>query len=109
VTADSTFLYSYEVESDGAIGKKVSDINTQHYSGSECGTIAINDAGAAAAQFDHTGENVYVLLYGSQTNVNGTCDGIQTYGVSKSGTFTFKGATEFNQPGSDFFTGVCQP
>jgi WD40 repeat protein len=106
VTADSTTLYSYKVESNGAIGKQVSDIDTQHYSGSECGTIDTPGDQYKVAQFDHTGQSVYVHLYGAQgTYYQGACDGIQTYGVSKSGTFTFKRATELNQQSSFLFTG----
>lgn len=41
VTADSTTLFSYAVESNGAIGKQVSTINTQLYSGAECGTTTL--------------------------------------------------------------------
>ena len=110
VSADSTNLYSYEVESNGAIGKKVSDINTQLYSGSECGTIALDvraySSAVAAVKYDHSGQNVYVLLYGAEGDGNGACDGMQTYGVSKSGVFTFKGVTEVNQESSMLFSGM---
>jgi hypothetical protein len=103
VTSDSTSVYSYAVESNGAIGKLVSDINTQHYSGSDCGTIGYQ--GAVAGEFAHTGETVYILLSGAPGDNDGACDGIQTYGISKSGTFTFKGATAFNQEASYFYAG----
>jgi hypothetical protein len=102
VTSDSNSLLSYEVESNGAIGKLVSDINTQHYSGSDCGTISYP---GAVAEFGHTGETIYIMLSGAAGDGAGACDGIQTYGISKSGTFTFKGATEFNQESSYYYAG----
>ena len=55
-----SFLRSYPVASNGAIKGQASQINTQLYSGSECGT-------AQGAVLDHTGQDVYVQLYGDQT------------------------------------------
>lgn len=109
VTADSTTLYAYKVESNGAIGKLVSQIDTQKYSGSECGAIDTNAAasGGVAAQFNHAGDDLYVHLYGAQgPYYEGACDGIQTYGVAKNGTLTFKGVTEVNQDSSFLFTAL---
>ena len=91
--ADNATLLSYEIASTGAIDKLVSTINTQLYGGSQCGTIS-------AAKFDHTGENVYVELSGAN---DGECDGVQTFGLSKSGSFTFKGDTEL-QEGDEFWS-----
>jgi hypothetical protein len=97
VTADSTTLFSYTVESNGAIGKLVSTINTQLYSRSECGTIGYADGPLVVGpgKFDHSGANIYVPLNG--TFDEGTCDALQTYGISKTGFLTFKGSTDFDQ------------
>src|ERR1700722_6960108 len=39
ITQSEGWLYSYTVESNGGIGALESEINTQLYSGSHCGTI----------------------------------------------------------------------
>jgi hypothetical protein len=96
VTADTTTVFSYAVESNGAIGKLVSSIDTQRYSGYQCGTIGYTESGVlvGAGEFDHTGANVYIPL---SDGGNGVCDGLQTYGVSTTGILTFKGVTEYDQ------------
>jgi hypothetical protein len=95
VTADTTTLFSYAVESNGAIGKEVSKINTQLYSGSECGTILSTEfGGTGPGEFDHTGANIYVPL--GVGDEDGTCYSLQTYAISKTGFLTFKGATDFD-------------
>ena len=90
VTANATTVFSYVVASNGGIGKVVSEINTQKYTGSECGTM--NSGG----EFDRTGAHIYIPLSGDE---NGNCDSLQTYGISNTGILTFKGATEYNQGG----------
>jgi hypothetical protein len=98
VTADTTTVFSYAVESNGGIGKLVSTINTQLYSGSECGTILSTEfGGSGPGEFDHTGAKIYVPL--GVGDENGTCYSLQTYAISKTGLITFKGATDFDTAG----------
>ena len=100
MTADTTTLFAYAVESNGGVGKLVSTINTQLYAGYQCGTIGYSEGGTVvgAGEFDHTGTTIYVPLNGGQDdNGNLLCNGLQTYTISKTGMLTFKGATEFNQ------------
>jgi len=84
ITLGKDLVHSYAVEANGAIGKQVSEINTQDYKGSECG-----DNTGSQAVLDHTGRNLYVQL-----DANVGCAAIQTYNVAKgSGALTFRGAT----------------
>ncbi len=87
VTQGSGYLFSYPVESNGGIGKLISKINTQHYSGSECGDSP------QEAEFDRTGAYVYTLLGGKYSANKKTCAAFQTFEISKSGELTFKGST----------------
>lgn len=86
VTTRTGWLNSYALSSSGAIGKLVSDINTDLYSGSECGGLygAVLDG-----QYVYTVLNEYDLGYGTG------CQAVQTYEVSSSGVLTFKGGTEY--------------
>jgi hypothetical protein len=90
LTVDSESVYSYAIAPNGAIGEQVSDINTQNYTGSACGTPSAGGRANPTAGLDNTGENVYVPLYEAS---EATCNAIQTFKVSKTGTLTFKGAT----------------
>lgn len=107
VTADIANLYAYKVESNGAVGQLVSRINPGKYDGSGCG-INPNPGQypGGIAEFDHTGENIFVHLAGAagEAYPKGACDAIQTIGISKSGILTFKGDTELNQNSSLLFT-----
>jgi hypothetical protein len=76
-------LHSYPVASNGAIEEQESQTDTQSYGGSEC------EASITSGEFDHTGDNLYVLLGNAGTN----CSAIQTYALSKSGHFVFSGDT----------------
>jgi hypothetical protein len=69
----------------------VSQINTQNYYGSDCGTTA-------GAVLDRTGEYVYVQLAGALNGSGGTiCDALQTFKISStSGALTFVNATLFD-------------
>jgi hypothetical protein len=105
VSADSTTVYAYAVESNGAIGKLVSQIDTQKYSGSQCGTMGFPSPSAGyydspAGEYNHTGQDVYVLLSGNEDQYGDlVCQSYQTYSISKSGSLTFKGSTEFAEDG----------
>jgi hypothetical protein len=81
------YVHSYSIASNGAIGQQASQINTQSYSGSTCGTTS-------GAVFDHTGQDVYVQLNFAQDT---ECTALQSFKISSSGALTFLGATEFNQ------------
>jgi hypothetical protein len=65
-----TNLYSYEIEPDGGIGSVASGINTQDYSGSECGYF---NPGFQDATLDHTGHYFYLHLL-NQSAPAPTCE-----------------------------------
>ena len=83
MTAGTDDLRTYKLESNGALGDKVGEIDTQNYSGSQCGTI---DGGTL---LDHTGQYFTVPLYGGPT-----CAALQTFKIASSGQFTFLGDSE---------------
>lgn len=91
ISLGTDYVHSYSVASNGAIGHQVSQINTQNYYGSDCGTTA-------GAVLDHTGEYVYVQLAGALNGSTDTiCDALQTYKISStSGALTFVGSTLFD-------------
>ena len=87
ITQGSGWLYSYKVESGGGIGALESKINTQLYTGGDCGP---NPSTWGVAELDHTGKYVYNLSeYGSNE-----CAYIQTFEISSKGKLTFEGASE---------------
>jgi hypothetical protein len=84
ITLGTDLVHSYAIESNGAIGKQVSEIDTQDYDGSQCGNL---DFGQAV--LDHTGRNLYL-----QIDANAKCAAVQTYDVAKgTGLLSFVGAT----------------
>lgn len=85
------YLHSYAIGANGAVGAQVSQINTQSYSGSECG-----NTDSAGAILDHTGNFFYVQLQGASYNggEDYTCAAWQTYKIGSNGAFTFLGANE---------------
>jgi hypothetical protein len=86
ISLGTYWLRSYGVKSNGAIGAQVSQINTQNYSGGECGSTN-------GAVLDHTGQYVYVLLNGPRAAP--VCNGVayQTFKIAMtSGQLTFSGA-----------------
>ncbi len=100
ITLGTDFVHSYAVASNGAIGQQKSEINTQNYTGSECGTTT-------AAILDHTGQNLYVQLNNTGA-APGVCVAYQTFDIAKnSGALTFNGAavhdTDFPMQGGGFF------
>jgi hypothetical protein len=83
------YLYSYDVASNGAIGKQESEIDTQSYTGTDCPGAEPNTT-PGGAELDHTGQYLYVPY---------CSDAVQTYKIAKpSGNITFQGATTFNPP-----------
>jgi hypothetical protein len=83
-------IHTYTIESNGAVGKQASEIDTQKYSGAACG-----DTDHQGATLDHTGKYLYVPLWGI---TNGTafaeCAALQTYKLASNGELTFLGDTE---------------
>lgn len=85
VSLGTDYVHSYSVASNGAIQGQVSQINTQTYfsePNSNCG-------GTAGAEFDHTGQDIYVLL-----GLNG-CSALQSYKISSAGALSFLDSTSF--------------
>jgi hypothetical protein len=87
ITRGSGHVYAYEVESNGGIGKLISKINTQLYSGSECGSSP------QEAELDRTGAYVYALLGGKYSTDKKACSAIQTFEIGNTGELNFKGST----------------
>jgi hypothetical protein len=86
ITLGIYWLRSYQVKANGVIGAQVSQINTQNYSGRDCGTTN-------GAVLDHSGQDVYVLL-NVPPDGNNLCDAYQTFKIATtSGQLTFNGAT----------------
>ena len=82
ITLGTDLVHSYAVETNGAIGKQLSEISTQDYDGSQCG----NNTGGSAV-LDHTGQNLYAML------INSNCMAQQTFEIEKgSGRLAFGGA-----------------
>jgi len=83
--SDYSTIHAYSVAANGAIGGQVSSIDTQNYTGVDCGSTD-------GAVLDHTGKNIYVLL-----DTSGNCGAYQTYGIaSGTGALSFKGAAVNN-------------
>lgn len=82
------WIHTYSLASNGAIGAQVSQINTQNYSGADCGQAL---AGAAGV-LDHSGKYFYNLL-----NNYGDCAAYQTYSVGQNGVLTFNNWTQVVQ------------
>jgi hypothetical protein len=86
VSYDSTNIYTYLIEANGAIGPQVSTLSTQSYGGSSCGT-PVNAV--------TSGQNIYVGLANKTTP---SCYANQTFNVSNTGLLTFLGSTELDNP-----------
>jgi hypothetical protein len=83
-TLGTNYAHSYAIASNGAIGEQMSQINTQNYTGSECGPPRV-------AILDRTGQNLYVQL--NEAEVVGVCIAYQTFDIANaSGALTFHGA-----------------
>jgi hypothetical protein len=85
---------TYAIESNGAIGKQVSEIDAQDYSGADCSGTA-EPPGVFRGVLDHTGKSLYVQIFGYaliEGGVQAVCSAYQSYQVSASGKLTFNGA-----------------
>jgi hypothetical protein len=90
ITLGTDYVHSYLLASNGAIKQQESEINTQLYTGADCGRTY-------GAVLDHTGQDVYVQLAGAIADSGEICDALQTFKItSASGEFTFTGAAEFD-------------
>jgi hypothetical protein len=91
ISLGTDYVHTYLIGSNGAIKQQVFQINTQFYSGADCGTTS-------GAVLDHTGQNLYVQLGGAiGTDGNLICDSFQTFKVSgSSGALTFTGSTVYD-------------
>jgi hypothetical protein len=83
ISVGTDYLHSYHLGSNGSVGSQASEINTQSYSGSECGTTE------GPALLDHSGAYFAVQLAGSSSI---SCSALQTYKIGSNGQFTFLGA-----------------
>lgn len=93
ITLGTNDVHSYALESNGAIGKQVSEVNSQDYDGAFCGEAY----GTTDANIDHSGQNVYVEL-ASYT----ACTTIQSYSIAReSGDLSFIGTAAFESNGID--------
>ena len=89
-------LHSYKIETNGAVSPQAAQIDTQSYDGSQCGNT--NGGTPNGAQFDHTGKDFYVQLYGAPGSggVYAACAAWQSYRIESDGAFTFLGAIEYS-------------
>jgi hypothetical protein len=92
VSIGTNYIHIYNVESDGAIGKQASEMNTQDYSGAACGTTDGN-----GGTLGHTGKYLYVQLYGATYEFGGEqytlCSAWQSYKIGSDGGLSFLGDT----------------
>jgi hypothetical protein len=91
VSVGTDDMHVYPIETSGGVGKQVSEINTQTYGGSQCGT---NNGGAL---FDHTGKYLYVQLL-PPNGGDSSCSAVQSYKIGSNGELTFLG-DELNDSG----------
>ena len=87
ISNGTNYVHVYAMSSSGAIGREVSNINTAHYSGAECGTTG-------PSVLDHTGQSLYVQLTAPQTSGRPFCSAFQSYKIGSTGQLTFVGSTE---------------
>ena len=85
ISVGDTILHVYPIESNGAVGKQISETNTASDSGSECGTTS-----GQGSVLDHTGKYLYVQL-----SSTGDCAAWQTYRVESNGHLQFLGDAEY--------------
>jgi hypothetical protein len=91
ISVGTDYLHNYTIESNGAVGKQASEINTQNYGGSECG----NTTGVGAI-LDHTGKYFYVQLFGAGLQEGNTiCAAWRSNKIASNGELTFLGDTEY--------------
>jgi hypothetical protein len=94
ISVGTNYLHTYTIESNGAVGKQASEIDTQKYGGSQCGPTG-ETSYSNGVILDHTGKYFNVQLYGATYIYNDTdyilCSAWQSYKISSNGDFTFLG------------------
>jgi hypothetical protein len=91
ISIGTNYIHTYAIESNGAVGKQASEIDTQHYSGADCG----NPSGLASF-LDHSGKFLYVQLSGIFNGGSVACVAWQSYQVKSNGTLDFIGSVDYN-------------
>ncbi|MGD0913331.1 MAG: hypothetical protein ABR928_15675 [Terracidiphilus sp.] len=86
ISVGTDYLHSYKFGTAGAVGIQASEIDTQSYGGSDCGTTI------DASILDHTGQYFSVQL-ADTTSSDNSCSSLQTYKVASNGEFTYLGDT----------------
>jgi hypothetical protein len=89
ISIGTDYLHTYTVDSNGAVGKQLSEINTQDYAGADCGNTTNN-----GAELDHSGKYLYVQLWAYQSS--GNCAAWQSYKIASDGDLTFLGNAEYS-------------
>ncbi len=84
----TSYIHSYSLGSNGAIGGQLSQIDAQSYSGGKCGP-APADSGAT---LDHSGKLLYNVL--TDNDYDAGCVAFQTYSIGPNGLLTFHGDTQ---------------
>lgn len=90
ISVGTTILHVYQIESNGGVGKQISQINTASYGGSECGGTS-----GQGSVLDHTGKYLYVQL--NTLTTQDACAAWQTYRLESDGYLQFLGDTEYYQ------------
>jgi hypothetical protein len=75
VSVGTNYLHTYTIESDGGVGKQVSEINPQDHIAADCGNTT-NTGGV----LDHTGKYFYVTVV--STYPSGSCSAQQAYKIN---------------------------
>ncbi|MGA2534907.1 MAG: hypothetical protein ABSF53_02745 [Terracidiphilus sp.] len=95
ISVGVTNIHTYTIESNRAVGKQASVVNSQDFDGEECGATSYNGASNGAV-LDHTGKYFYLQLFGAQYQPgNTTCAAWQTYQVESNGGLTFLNSMEY--------------
>jgi hypothetical protein len=84
LSVGTTILHSYKIESNGAVGPRISSINTVTYDSDNCGPTTGNKA-----TLDHSGKYFYVQL--SDEPYSGCVSEWQSYKIGSNGEFSFLG------------------
>lgn len=104
ISVGTNDLHTYAIESNGGVGKQVSEVDTQSYSGAECG-----NTDGLATFLDHSGKYFYVQLSGIFNGGSVACVAWQSFQVESNGTLKFLGSIEYNGSEGHDATGTMGP